>query len=212
MRTLGLRERVYTELKWLANFKTGQVQQFSNRVVTYQFLANLITVPTTQGRAAGTMNAKEACRVLMKLKDAGLVSEITNDPKGGLQFALPMSPICKDTAKAMREAELAEAEEAAKTTLKLPIEAAKNAPKLPIQPRLKNPANPITTGVSRESTPPLSVMKNFKEVRTIFILIWRTSWRSTEPPLTATWSRSSVRKNSLWSPWTMNHAEQQPTT
>lgn len=166
LRTLGLRERVlYTELKWLANFKTGQVQQFSNRVVTFQFLANLITVPTTQGRAADTMNAKEACRVLMKLKDAGLVGEITNDPKGGLQFALPMSPICKDTAKAMREAELAEAEEAAKTTLKLPIEAAKTAPKLPIQPRLKNSANPITTGVSREFTPPLSVMKNFKEVQ-----------------------------------------------
>jgi hypothetical protein len=166
LRTLGLRERVlYTELKWLANFKTGYVQQFSNRVVTYQFLADLITVPTTQGRAADTMNAKEACRVLMKLVDAGLVGEIKNDPKRGLEFALPMSPICKITAKATREAELAEALEAVKTAPKLPIEAAKTAPKLPIQARLISPANPITTGVSKESTPPLSVMKNFKEVQ-----------------------------------------------
>ena len=74
LRTLGLRERaLYPELKWLASFKSGQVQHFGKRVVTYQFLADLITVPTTQGRAADTMNAKEACRVLMKLHEAGLV-------------------------------------------------------------------------------------------------------------------------------------------
>jgi len=65
----------------------------------------------------------------------------------------------------MREAELAKPVEAAKTTPKLPNEAANTAPKLPIQPRLKSPANPLTTGVSKESTPPLSVMKNFKEVQ-----------------------------------------------
>lgn len=155
LRTLGLRERaLYPELKWLANFKTGQVQHFGKRAITYQFLADLITVPTTQGRAADTMNAKEACRVLMRLMEAGLVGEIQNDSKRGLQFALPMSPICKIAAKAMREAERAEA-----------VEAAKTAPKLPIQPRLKSPANPITTGVSKEITPSLSVMKNFKEVQ-----------------------------------------------
>ena len=166
LRKLGLRERaLYPELKWLANFKTGRVQHFGKRVVTYQFLADLITVPTTQGRAADTMDAKEACRVLLKLVGAGLVGEIENDPKRGLQFTLPMSPICKITAKAMREAELAKPVEAAKTTPKLPNEAANNAQKLPIQPRLKSPANPITTGVSKETTAPLSVMKNFKEVQ-----------------------------------------------
>jgi hypothetical protein len=155
LRSLGLRERaLYPELKWLANFKTGQVQHFGKRVITYQILADLITVPTTQGRAADTMNAKEACRVLMRLMEAGLVGEIENDPKRGLQFALPMSPICKIAAKAMRESERAEAGE-----------AAKSAPKLPIQPRLKSPASPITTVVSKESPPPLSVLKNFKEVQ-----------------------------------------------
>ena len=105
LRTLGLRERaLYPELKWLASFKTGQVQQFGKRVVTYQFLADLITVPTIQGRAADTMNAKEACRVLIKLHEAGLVGEIQNDPVKGLQFALPMSPICKDAARKLRMA------------------------------------------------------------------------------------------------------------
>ena len=103
LRTLGLRERaLYPELKWLASFKTGEVQHFGKRVITFQFLADLITVPTTQGRAADTMNAKEACRVLMKLHDAGLVGEIENHPTKGLRFALPMSPICKKTAHKLR--------------------------------------------------------------------------------------------------------------
>ena len=52
LRTLGLRERaLYPELKWLASFKTGEVKHFGKRVITFQFLADLITVPTTQGRA-----------------------------------------------------------------------------------------------------------------------------------------------------------------
>jgi hypothetical protein len=109
LRTLGLRERaLYPELKWLASFKTGEVKHFGKRVITFQFLANLITVPTTQGRAADTMNAKEACRVLMRLHDAGLVGEIENDPKKGLRFALPMSPICKQTALKLRLAAMAQ--------------------------------------------------------------------------------------------------------
>ncbi len=105
LRTLGLRERaLYSELKWLASFKTGEVKHFGKRVITFQFLADLITVPTTQGRAADTMNAKEACRVLMRLHEAGLVSEIDNHPTKGLRFALPMSPICKKTALKLRQA------------------------------------------------------------------------------------------------------------
>ena len=43
LRTLGLRERaLYPELKWLASFKTGEVQHFGKRVITFQFLADLI--------------------------------------------------------------------------------------------------------------------------------------------------------------------------
>lgn len=105
LRTLGLRERaLYPELKWLASFQTGEVMHFGKRVITFQFLADLITVPTTQGRAADTMNAKEACRVLMKLHEAGLVGEIENHTIKGLRFALPLSPICKKTALKLRKA------------------------------------------------------------------------------------------------------------
>ena len=146
LRTLGLRERsLYAELKWLASFKTGAVQHFGKRVVTYQFLADLITVPTTQGRAADTMNAKEACRVLMKLHEAGLVGEIENHPRKGLQFALPLSPICKKTALKMRQ--VAKAEEQ------------KYAEKLSNEALLEFLENPIATQPGGEFNPALSVMK-----------------------------------------------------
>lgn len=145
LRTLGLRERaLYPELKWLASFKTGQVQHFGKRVVTYQFLADLITVPTTQGRATDTMNAKEACRVLIKLHEAGLVGEIHNDPVKGLQFALPMSPICKESARKARQLEQAD--------------GSRVAEKLPNDAIIKNGENPMAAGVSGVASPSLSVM------------------------------------------------------
>ncbi|WP_394755237.1 hypothetical protein [Rhodoferax sp.] len=145
LRTLGLRERaLYPELKWLASFKTGEVQHFGKRVITFQFLADLITVPTTQGRAADTMNAKEACRVLMKLHDAGLVGEIENHPTKGLRFALPLSPICKKSAHKLRHE--AKAQE-------------KSGPeKLPNDAPAETSENPIAMRASEESASSLSVM------------------------------------------------------
>ena len=145
LRTLGLRERaLYPELKWLASFKTGQVQPFGNRVVTYQFLADLITVPTTQGRATDTMNAKEACRVLIKLHEAGLVGEIHNDPVKGLHFALPMSPICKESARKLRQTAQAERPFIAE--------------KLPNDTPVIFSESPMATGLSEGSDLSLSVM------------------------------------------------------
>ncbi len=145
LRTLGLRERaLYPELKWLASFKTGEVQHFGKRVITFQFLADLITVPTTQGRAADTMNAKEACRVLLRLHHAGLVGEIENHPTKGLRFALPMSPICKKTALKLRQ-EAKDQEQG-------------NAAKLPNQAHVGSAQNPITMRVGEVSDPSLSVM------------------------------------------------------
>ena len=145
LRTMGLRERaLYPELKWLASFKTGEVKHFGNRVITFQFLADLITVPTTQGRAADTMNAKEACRVLMRLHEAGLVSEIENHPTKGLRFALPMSPICKKTALKLRQAAMADEQ---------------NAPdKLPNDTPAKTVKNPIAMRACEQSESSLSVM------------------------------------------------------
>lgn len=145
LRTLGLRERaLYPELKWLASFKTGEVKHFGKRVITFQFLADLITVPTTQGRAADTMNAKEACRVLMRLHEAGLVSEIDNHPTKGLRFALPMSPICKKTALKLRQAAMADEQ---------------NAPeKLPNAVPVKTAENSIAMRACEQSESSLSVM------------------------------------------------------
>ena len=155
LRTLGLRERaLYPELKWLASFKSGQVEHFGKRVITYQFLADLITVPTTQGRAADTMNAKESCRVLMKLYEAGLVGDIYNDPVKGLRFVLPMSPICKVTARKLRQ--IAQAEEQVM------------AAKLPNDAPVNLSGNSITTGLSVESDPSLSVMTISKGDQYIF--------------------------------------------
>lgn len=145
LRTLGLRERaLYPELKWLASFKTGEVMQFGKRVITYQFLADLIRVPTTQGRAADTMNAKEACRVLMRLHEAGLVGEIENHPTKGLRFALPMSPICKKTAHKLRQEATDQTEV--------------SGGKLPNDAPLKGTKKPITMRGSEDSDSFLSVM------------------------------------------------------
>jgi hypothetical protein len=109
LRSLSHRERaLYMELKWLADFKTGAVKKFGKRVVSYQMLADLITVPARQGRAPDVFDAKEACRLLMRLHDAGLVGEITNDPAHGLTFALPLSPIAKEAARQERQREGAE--------------------------------------------------------------------------------------------------------
>lgn len=150
LRTLGLRERaLYLELKWLADFKTGQVKQFRRRVVTYQFLADLITVPTAQGRAADTMNAKEACRVLIKLHQAGLVGEIHSDALKGLQFALPMSPISKDFARQARQL--------------VPTAGARVAEKLPNDAAVDCGENPMMTGLCERSDRSLSVVTSFEE-------------------------------------------------
>jgi hypothetical protein len=145
LRTLGLRERaLYPELKWLASFKTGEVKHFGKRVITFQFLADLITVPTTQGRAADTMNAKEACRVLMRLHEAGLVSEIDNHPTKGLRFALPMSPICKKTALKLRQAAM--------------IDEQNEPEKLPNAAPVKTAENSIAIRACEQSESSLSVM------------------------------------------------------
>ncbi|MBP6006476.1 MAG: hypothetical protein KA740_02155 [Rhodoferax sp.] len=156
LQTLGLRERaLYCELKWLASFQTGAVQYFGKRVITFQYLADLITVPTTQGRAADTMNAKEACRVLMRLHDAGLVGEIENHPIKGMRFALPMSPIFKEAALALRQqAAIQEVSEQEK----LPKNAQFAPEKLPNDAPVDLPENPIATRVCEPLPLSLSVL------------------------------------------------------
>lgn len=104
LRELGWRERwLYMELKWLANFKTGEVGGFGRQCITYEQLAGLVSVPASQGRAADTIDSKEAARLMIRLLAAGLIGEIGKRQNGGLRFALPLSPINKDAARKARQ-------------------------------------------------------------------------------------------------------------
>lgn len=94
LRQVGWRERwLYMELKWLANFKTGEVGSFRKQQLTYTELAKQVNVPVSQGCAGEVIDGKEASRLLGRLQKAGLVGEIATHSKGGLRFALPLSPI-----------------------------------------------------------------------------------------------------------------------
>lgn len=107
LRKLGWRERwLYFELKWLANFKTGKAGTFYQQRLTFEQLAALVRVPSSQGRAGDQIDGKEAARLMMHLNEAGLVGEIDRrDCNDGLTFCLPLSPIDKKAAKAARDAE-----------------------------------------------------------------------------------------------------------
>ena len=155
LRTLGLRERaLYPELKWLADFKTGQIKHFGRRRITYQFLADLIAVPSSQGREAEIIDAKEVTRLLMRLHKAGLVGEIDNDPVKGLRFALPLSPIFKEQARKQRQIQN-ECEQ-------------NNEARLPNQAHDKTPENPTITGACVQPALSLSVMKRIEDHQYLF--------------------------------------------
>lgn len=103
LRLMGWRERwLYMELKWLANFKTGEVGAFGRQCITYEQLAALVSVPASQGREADVISGKEAARLMMRLHAAGLIGEVGKRNNGGLHFALPLSPIQKDAARKSR--------------------------------------------------------------------------------------------------------------
>ena len=104
MRTLGYRERnMYFELKWLSDFKTGWVGEYYRQRITYDDLAALIFVPSSQGRPAVSIDDKEASRCLQRLRDAGLVADIEQKPGGGLRFSLPQSPLNQKAADDERQ-------------------------------------------------------------------------------------------------------------
>lgn len=104
LREMGWRERwMYLELKWLASFKTGQVGAFGRQRITFEQLAKLVSVPSSQGRGSDTIDGKEAAAILIRLHKAGLVGEIGRRENKGLRFALPLSPIDKDAARKARQ-------------------------------------------------------------------------------------------------------------
>lgn len=86
--------RLYAELKWLANFKTGVVGTFRNQQLTYEGLAEMVSLPVRQGVSAshGIVDGKEIKRLLERLEAKGLVADCFHDGTK-LTMTLPMSPI-----------------------------------------------------------------------------------------------------------------------
>ena len=89
---------LYMKLKWLANFRTGKVGRFGNRVLSYKSIGEMIGVPSSQGRAAVTVSGGEVKRMLDCLHTAGLISPPQHDAVNGVSVTLTMSPIAPPTA------------------------------------------------------------------------------------------------------------------
>ena len=103
LRQLSFRERwLYMELKWLANFRTGKVGRYLNRTIDYTYLAGIVSVPATQGRAAESVTGGDVKRMLDHLRLAELISEISDEGAKGLSFNLltsPIEPVAKTTSE-----------------------------------------------------------------------------------------------------------------
>lgn len=86
--------RVYFELKWLANFRTGVVGAFGRQKLTFEAIAEKVAIPTAQGRSAAQshIDGKEVARIIARLEQAGLVADVHNS-REGLTLQLPLSPM-----------------------------------------------------------------------------------------------------------------------
>jgi hypothetical protein len=163
LRQLCLRSlRLYFELKWLADFKTGRVGTFGQQTLTYEGLARMVEIPVRQGMTAshGKVDGTEIKRLLERLEDAGLVANLSHDGTR-LTMTLPMSPIKAATAtKATKTTKKEAAKKAAPVSEPMP-EPVEDQPyepwcepdwmpeklptvaeKLPTETRAELPANP----------------------------------------------------------------------
>ena len=95
-------QRLYAELKWLANFKTGVVGTFGQQKLSYEGLAQMVAIPVRQGMSAShaTVDGTEIRRLLERLESLGLVADLLHDGTR-LTMTLPMSPIRASKAKAV---------------------------------------------------------------------------------------------------------------
>lgn len=105
LQKLGFRERwAYAQLKWLANFKTGMAGNFRKQRLSYQDVANLVTVPGVQGRGMGNIDDTQAADFLQRLAGVGLLVQHPNRSNGGLLLELPLSPINRKPVAAIAPA------------------------------------------------------------------------------------------------------------
>lgn len=95
--------RLYSELKWLANFKTGVVGTFKEQKLSYEGLAQMVSIPVRQGMSAShaTVDGTEIRRLLERLEGLGLVADRVHDGTR-LTMTLPMSPIRASKPEAVR--------------------------------------------------------------------------------------------------------------
>lgn len=92
--------RLYFELKILGDFKTGVVGTYGDQRLSYERLAQMVSIPVTKGSTAATRNidGKEIKRLLDTLTAEGLVADVTIDDQR-LTLRLPLSPISDDKKK-----------------------------------------------------------------------------------------------------------------
>lgn len=93
--------RLYFELKILVDFKTGVVGTFGNQRLSYERLAQMVSIPVTKGStgATRTIDGKEIKRLLDTLTAEGLVTDVTIENQR-LTLRLPLSPVSDDKKKA----------------------------------------------------------------------------------------------------------------
>lgn len=93
--------RLYFELKILGNFKTGVVGTYGDQRLSYERLAQMVSIPVTKGSTAATRNidGKEVKRLLDTLTAEGLVADVTIEDQR-LTLRLPLSPISGEKNKA----------------------------------------------------------------------------------------------------------------
>lgn len=86
--------RLYFELKILADFKTGVVGTFGKQKLSYERLAQMVTIPVTKGStgATRTIDGKEVKRLLDTLTTEGLVTDVSILEQR-LTLRLPLSPM-----------------------------------------------------------------------------------------------------------------------
>lgn len=93
---------LYFVLKRLASFEDGWVGMFGKQTLTYDDLAQKISRPSSQGKPADVYDRTEAYRLVERLKNRGLVSQVQQLGKR-LVMLLPISPIVDDEPRKLAE-------------------------------------------------------------------------------------------------------------
>ncbi len=86
---------LYFILKRLASFEDGWVGMFHRQALTYEELAKRISRVSSQGKPADVYDRSEAFRLVERLKNRGLISQI-QQLGGRLVMLLPLSPLVEE--------------------------------------------------------------------------------------------------------------------